>query len=179
MHPEIIIIVAYAAHNRAIGKNGNLPWKNISADMKRFADETKGHTVIMGRDTYWSIPEKYRPLSGRENIVVTQSQTQQDFPDGVIICTNLDEALQKAGKGKIFLIGGSGIYNEAMERNLANTLLVTIVHKTIEDADRFFPKITPDWVTLHQGLVGKDESSGIPIQFLTMTNKKKSFLPLV
>jgi dihydrofolate reductase len=178
MHKEIIIIVAYAANNRAIGRNGGLPWKNIPTDMKRFAEETSGHTVIMGRDTYWSIPEKYRPLSERQNIVVTTTQTQKDFPDSVIVCTSLDEALKKSSHQKIFLIGGTGIYQEAMNRGLANTILATIVYLELEPCDRFFPEMGNEWQNIAQEQKGLDEKTGIPIRFVTFMNRKNPAMNL-
>lgn len=176
MQKQIIIIVAYAAGSRAIGKNGGLPWKDIPTDMKRFAEKTKGHTVIMGRDTYWSIPEKYRPLSGRENIVVTATQTQKHFPDEVVVCTGLEQALKRASREKIFLIGGVGIYKEAMEKGLANSILATIVYNESQDADRFFPEIGNQWKNVFSSPKGFDEKTGIAIQFATFINKRNPFI---
>lgn len=176
MQKQVIIVVAYAAEDLAIGRNGGLPWENIPTDMNRFAEKTKGHTVIMGRDTYWSIPEKYRPLSGRENIVITATQTQKNFPDEVVVCGSLDEAVRRSSREKIFLIGGSGIYKEAVERGLANTILATIVHADPETCDRFFPKIGSEWKNVFTGSKVIDQKTGISIQFITLMNKKNPFI---
>jgi dihydrofolate reductase len=176
MKKELIIIVGYQTQDRGIGMEGKLPWKSIPTDMKHFEEKTSGHTVIMGRDTYRSIPEKFRPLRKRENIVVTKTQTQQHFPDEVIVAGHLPEAIMKASREKIFLIGGEGIYKEIMERNLANTILATIIHpEKLFACDRFFPELGTNWQAVSTGEKGLDEKSGLLIQFVTFKNKSAPF----
>src|SRR5436190_578023 len=70
-----ISLIVAVAENNVIGRNNTLPWR-LPADMKFFKEKTTGHCVVMGRKNYDSIPEKFRPLPGRTNIVVTR---QKDF----------------------------------------------------------------------------------------------------
>src|ERR1041385_4015218 len=88
-----ISIIVAVSENNVIGKNNQLPW-HLPTDMKFFKDKTMGHCVIMGRKNYDSIPDRFRPLSGRTNIVVTR---QKEFKaKDVIIVHSIDEAIQAA-----------------------------------------------------------------------------------
>lgn len=134
-----IIVIAAIGENYEIGKGNNLLWK-LPADMKFFKEITEGHTVIMGRKTYESIPEKYRPLKNRKNIVI--STTKDYNHEGAITAVNFYDALgvaEEIGDAKVFIIGGSSVYERAIK--LADTLLLTEVEATFEDADTFFPEI--------------------------------------
>jgi dihydrofolate reductase len=112
-----ISLIAALTENRVIGKNNDLPW-HLPDDMKYFMQTTKGHPVIMGRKNYDSIPEKFRPLPNRTNIVVTR---QRDFvADGCIVVHSLEEALDEATNivtDEIFIIGGAEIYRQGMPIN--------------------------------------------------------------
>lgn len=131
-----ISIIAALSENRVIGKNNDLPW-HLPDDMKYFMQTTKGHPVIMGRKNYDSIPEKFRPLPNRTNIVVTR---QKNFTaPGCLVTHSLNEALHaaaSAGSDEIFIIGGAEIYREGMHK--ANKLYLTEIKGTIE-GDTFFP----------------------------------------
>lgn len=139
-----ISMIAALAENNVIGKNNDLPW-HLPDDMKYFMQTTKGHFVIMGRKNYQSIPEKFRPLPNRTNIVVT-SQAHFEAP-GCLIVNSLDKAIElciKANQKEIFLIGGSSIYKEGLK--LANKLYLTEIHAEI-DGDVFFPTLNKsDWI---------------------------------
>ena len=174
MQKEIIIIVAYLANNRGIGFQGNLPWKPIPADMARFKKETAGSTVIMGRDTWLSIPEKFRPLAGRQNIIVSKTLDPHTLHDNVILVHTIDQALTKSVHDKIFMIGGEGIYKEVMERSIANTLMATIIHDNL-DCDRFFPAIPNHWKIVYQGTKSMDPTTETMVQFVTFKNIRNSF----
>ena len=76
---EKLMIVA-VSENNVIGKNGDIPW-DIPEDMKHFREKTTGHSVIMGRKTYESLPENYRPLPNRRNIVLTRSGLEDKSED--------------------------------------------------------------------------------------------------
>ncbi|MGH7175340.1 MAG: dihydrofolate reductase, partial [Minisyncoccia bacterium] len=91
--PRIAIIAALGQQTRALGKNGALLWR-IPEDLKRFKALTLGHPVIMGRKTWESLPEKYRPLPGRTNIVVTR-QAGYEARSAVIV-DSLEGALAAA-----------------------------------------------------------------------------------
>lgn len=127
-----ISIIAAVGKNLAIGKDGKLLWR-ISDDLKRFKQLTAGHAIIMGRKTFESIG---RALPNRTNIVITRNP---DFKaDGVLIAGSLEEAIQKAGDGEIFIIGGGEIYSQALP--IADKLYLTLVESGV-DGDTFFP----DW----------------------------------
>jgi dihydrofolate reductase len=139
----IISMIAAVAENNVIGKNNDLPW-HLPDDMKYFMQTTKGHFVIMGRRNYESIPEKFRPLPNRTNIVVT-SQNSFEAP-GCEVVHSLENALafcRTANQEEVFLIGGSRIYQEGFA--FANKLYLTEV-KASMDGDVFFPEFNRgDW----------------------------------
>ena len=129
-----ISLIAALSENRAIGKNGKIPW-HLSDDFRRFKERTTGHAIIMGRKTHESIG---RPLPGRTNIVITRN-TDQNIP-GCIVVGSLEEALGEARlieSEEIFVCGGGQVYAEAIAR--ADRLYLTVVH-AIMDGDAFFPE---------------------------------------
>lgn len=132
----MIALVAAVSENNCIGKNNSLPW-HIPEDMKRFKELTTGHTVLMGRKTWESIPEKFRPLPKRKNIVITRN-THYPVPVGVVLYHSVDDAL-KHEKGDIMVIGGAEIYTQSIA--LADTLHITHIRTFIEDGTAFFPTI--------------------------------------
>ncbi|HIP35275.1 MAG TPA: dihydrofolate reductase, partial [Crocinitomix sp.] len=122
------LIVAKASNN-VIGKDNDLIW-HLPADMRFFTQTTKGHIVIMGRKNWDSIPLKYRPLSGRINVVITRNK-KFSHPD----CTtfnSIEDAIvfyQKEYADKtIFIIGGGQIYDYAIKNNLVDEMLITNIH---------------------------------------------------
>ena len=130
-------MIAALSENHVIGKGNRLPWR-LPDDMKYFMQTTKGHFVIMGRKNYQSIPEKFRPLPDRSNIVVT-SQTGFIAP-GCQIVDSLPLAIsmaEEAGEEEVFLIGGSGIYDEGMQ--VADKLYLTEIKAVIKGAV-YFPQ---------------------------------------
>lgn len=133
----IISLIAALSQNRAIGKNNDLPWR-LPDDMKYFMDTTKGHHTIMGRKNYDSIPERYRPLPNRTNIVVTR---QLGFKaPGCLVVHTLDKALNIAeanGEREAFVIGGAEIYSASMP--VADRLYLTEIHASVH-GDTFFPE---------------------------------------
>lgn len=129
-------IIAAMTKNRVIGLNGKLPW-SLPEDMKLFKELTTGNTVIMGKNTWLSIPEKFRPLTNRTNLIVSSTLKQQS---GVKVCKNINEAVNEAKKeGKdAYFIGGAQIYAEALK--LADTLHISLVKENYI-GDTFFPEI--------------------------------------
>lgn len=124
--PKLCAIVAMD-ENGLIGKNNQLPW-HLPADLKHFKAITTGHPIIMGRKTYESIG---RPLPNRTNIVVTKDP--EYHATGCIVVTTIDEAIQQAAAAstdKAFIIGGSTIYQQTMDR--IDRLYMTIVHHAFE-----------------------------------------------
>jgi len=135
---EISIIVAIAQNN-AIGKNNDLLW-HLPHDMKYFKQKTEGHCIITGRKNYFSIPEKFRPLANRTNIVVTREKNLE--LEGAVVVNSIDEALNFAiekGEKEVFIIGGGEIYKQTLA--LATVLYITEVDAIFDDADTYFPEI--------------------------------------
>lgn len=132
----INIIAAIGAVNRALGKDGDLLWR-ISEDLKRFKQLTNGHPVIMGRKTWESLPEQFRPLPNRLNIVVTRSEAY-DAP-GATVVTNVEDAIAKAKEAdeEIFIIGGGEIYKAALP--FTDRLYLTLIEEQ-KEGDVFFPE---------------------------------------
>ncbi|WP_200860987.1 dihydrofolate reductase [Agrococcus pavilionensis] len=103
------------ARGGVIGDAGDMPW-SLPEDMARFKAITMGHPVVMGRRTWKSFPPRYRPLPGRENIVITSSD---DFvAPGARVVPNLDEALATALAidDEVWIVGGGRVYRDAMAR---------------------------------------------------------------
>ncbi len=135
---DMLTLIAAIADNNVIGHENTIPWR-IPEDMRRFKEATTGKTVLMGRKTWESLPEKYRPLPGRKNVVVTR-QKNFLFPDGVFHFTSIEDALRACANEDVMVIGGAEIYRQTMP--LADALIITRVHQTVE-GDVFFPEIDP------------------------------------
>ena len=130
-------MIAAVAKNRAIGKDNKLIYW-LPNDLKRFKALTTGHTIIMGRNTFLSLPKGALP--NRRNIVL--SRTEKDFP-GCDTYTSLKEALNHCTPDEdVYIIGGASIYKQAM--TVANRLCLTEVDDTPQKADAFFPDYS-DW----------------------------------
>ena len=129
------IIVAITDKN-IIGNHGKLPWK-ISEDLRMFRRFTIGNTVLMGRKTFESIPDKFRPLPGRNNVVISRGDLEID---GVDFCKSIIEGIEKARSfGKdVFIIGGESIYRGCLP--YVEKLFVSHVKNSYE-GDVYFPDI--------------------------------------
>jgi dihydrofolate reductase len=131
-------IIAAVAKNGVIGKNNQLLWR-IPADMKFFKEKTHGHCCIMGRKTYESIPERFRPLPGRVNIIVTKNIDYHQ--DGTIVVHSIESALHEAklmNETECFIIGGSDIYKQTM--SIVDDMWITRISENF-DGDVEFPYI--------------------------------------
>ena len=125
---ELVLVVAIA-DNGVIGKDGAIPW-HISEDLKRFKALTMGHTIVMGRKTWDSLPRK--PLPGRANVVVTR---QADWrADGAVVASSLGQAVEGTS-GPVFVIGGAEIYDLALPH--ATRIELTEVHQDFDGDARF------------------------------------------
>ncbi len=135
----MISIIAAIGKNRELGKNNKLLW-HIPEDFKRFKDLTSGNVVIMGRKTYESLPEKFRPLPNRINIVVTRNPNFTTIHQ-LIVVGSIEEAIRQAqdkmSSKEVFIIGGASIYEQGIK--YADKLYLTLVEKEYPDADTFFP----------------------------------------
>jgi dihydrofolate reductase len=119
-----VSLVAAVARGGVIGRDGGIPWR-IPEDMARFRELTTGHAVVMGRRTWESLPARFRPLPGRDNVVVTRN------PDWSEAALELLESTPS-----VFVIGGGEIYAAALP--FADELLLTEIDAEIE-GDTTFP----------------------------------------
>ena len=129
-----LALIAAVARNGAIGRGNALLWHEPE-DQRHFRRVTMGCPVIMGRTTWDSLPERFRPLPGRRNIVLTRNAQWQ--AEGAERADSLDAALALvADASKVFVIGGGNLYAQALPR--ADELLLTEIDADL-DGDTFFP----------------------------------------
>lgn len=162
-----ISIIAAIGRNNVIGKNNQLLW-HMPADMAYFKKTTTGHCVLTGRKNYESIPEKFRPLKDRTNIVISRNAAYN--APGAHVVQSIDEGIELAkskAETELFIIGGGQIYMEAMIRNLASTLYITHIDASFE-ADTWFPAINPQkWRKLNSENCLADEKNPHNYEFAT------------
>lgn len=159
-----LTIVAVVGERMELGREGDLVW-HIPEDLKHFKEITLGGAVIMGRKTWESLP--VRPLPGRLNIVVSRNP---DFrPEGAVKAASLEEAVEAAKGSDVFIIGGESIYRAAMP--MADRLELTHVLATSDEADRWFPEVSPEiWQPVKVSEI-KETKSGIKFKFTTYLRK--------
>lgn len=131
---EIAAIVAIGPEGE-IGRGGTLPW-HIPEDLKHFKELTAGHTVIMGRNTWESLPR--RPLPGRRNIVISRNPSYE-APGGEVRRSLIDALAATPIHDTPFIIGGAAIYGAALP--YLSTLHITDVDMEVPDADTRFPTL--------------------------------------
>ena len=131
-----VALVAAVARGGVIGRGGELPWR-IPEDMAHFRDVTMGHPVVMGRKTWDSLPDRFRPLPGRRNVVVTRNPAWS--ADGAERASSFEEALRLVdGESRVSVIGGGEIFAAALPH--ADELLLTEV-----DLDASGDTLFPEW----------------------------------
>ena len=176
------IIACISKVHRAIGYKNRLLYA-IPSDMTRFRMLTTGHTIIMGRKTFESLPNGALP--NRRNIVISKTREQIT---GCEVCSSLEEALaarkeeagnkeaaaskkavgSKEASDECFIIGGASIYEQALP--FADKLYLTIVEKEPAHADTFFPEINPaEWEVTEKEMRNEN---GLPFTFLTLYRKQ-------
>lgn len=176
------IIACISKVHRAIGYKNRLLYA-IPSDMTRFRMLTTGHTIIMGRKTFESLPNGALP--NRRNIVISKTREQIT---GCEVYTSLEEALaarkeevgnkeaaaskeaigSKETSDEYFIIGGASIYEQALP--FADKLYLTIVEKEPAHADTFFPEINPaEWEVTEKEMRNEN---GLPFTFLTLYRKQ-------
>ncbi|HET9644443.1 MAG TPA: dihydrofolate reductase [Burkholderiaceae bacterium] len=163
-----LVLIASVARDRAIGKGNELLWRDPE-DLKHFRTVTMGCPVLMGRRTWESLPERFRPLPGRRNIVLTRDKGWR--PEGAETAASLDEALAGVSDApKAFVIGGGQLYAQALPR--ADELVLTEIDAQFEGADTFFPE--------YRGMfdeTGRDArvtAEGIRYDFVTYIHKLRN-----
>ncbi|HZK03337.1 MAG TPA: dihydrofolate reductase [Bacteroidaceae bacterium] len=161
----MITIIVAIAENNAIGLNNRLLY-TLPNDMQHFKQITTGHTVLMGRKTFLSLPTG--PLKNRRNIVLSRCGKPIE---GVDVFKSLNEALDSCSpEEEIFIIGGAEIYRKTLP--IADSLQITLVHDTPPEADTFFPNINYDnWKVVKKEHFKADSKH--PFAYTFITYKKK------
>jgi dihydrofolate reductase len=172
---EIALIVA-VADNGVIGVGGGLPWR-LPADMRRFRQTTMGHHVVMGRLTWMSLG---KPLTGRTNVVVSRDASLQTAAaaqreGGITVVPSLAAAIElaaAAGERELFVIGGAGLYREALP--LADRIYLTRV-RVSPDGDTFFPALDPaQWTEVACEQPPEASTSDIAFEFVVLQRRLPS-----
>lgn len=160
-HRAQVILMAAVARNGMIGRDNDLVWRDPQ-DAKHLREATMGSPVIMGRRTWDSLPERFRPLPGRRNIVVTRNRTWH--ARGAESAGSLEEALlHTQGSARVFVLGGAQLYAEALP--LADALMLTEVEADLEGDVHF-----PPWDRTQfdvESRVGAVDAKGTPFAFVT------------
>lgn len=160
---KVKLIVAIT-ENYAIGKGGGLIF-NIREDMKRFREKTSGGVVIMGRNTYESLP--HGALPNRINYVVS-SKSGKDT-ENLIFVHSVEEAIDNAVKNyperDIWVIGGGQIYRYCLEKKLVDELHITRFHRVVEDATIWFPTLDKEEWKQTQSEAYNDKDTGMGVSF--------------
>jgi dihydrofolate reductase len=143
MHKEINLTAIVAMdRNRGIGKNHDIPWPGkLRDDMAHFKNYTMRKIVVQGRRTFQSIPEKYRPLPGRENIILSRNPTY-DAP-GCAVISDPNAIVRISESREVCIIGGAEIYKLFLP--VVTRIIVTHVDTEVIGTDTFFPEILPEW----------------------------------
>ena len=160
-----ISLVAAVARNGVIGRDGDIPWR-IPEDMRQFRDITMGHPVVMGRRTWDSLPDRFRPLPGRRNVVVTRST--EWHAAGAERAGSLEDALELLdGAAQVYVIGGAQLYAAALP--VTDELVLTEIGVEVE-GDTFFPEWNRD-AFREVERVSKVSEDGIPFSFVSYARR--------
>ncbi len=161
----MISLIAAVGRNGEVGQGGKLPWPKLRADLKYFAQLTRGHPVVLGRKTWESLPDEYRPLPGRGNLVLSADRNWYPVGDcritqaGVVadattwldvyrepaeVVAQIDDLRQlelnrgqQHGSDEVFVIGGRRVWEAFWP--MADRIWLTKVDIDAPDADTFFP----------------------------------------
>ncbi|HOU41594.1 MAG TPA: dihydrofolate reductase [Promineifilum sp.] len=169
--PRIAYVVALDA-NRLIGRDNALPWR-LPDDMRWFREQTLGKPCIMGRKTYDSLPERFRPLPGRRNIVLTRDRDY--VAPGALVVHSLDDALAAAGAAEeIIIVGGAELFRALLPR--VDRLYLTQIHAAVEGADTatdvFFPAFDADeWRVVYRQAHPADERHPFAFTWLILDRR--------
>lgn len=157
----ILALIAAHARDRVIGIDNRMPW-HLPEDMKFFRETTRGKPVIMGRKTWESLPDAFRPLPGRLNIVVSRNAGYD--AQGATVVGSLPDALSAAGNTDIvFVMGGADLYRQALP--MADRLYLTEIDADFA-GDAHFPEYPKDdWCEVHRN--AQVAASGLKFAFVT------------
>ena len=141
----VLSIIVAVGKNNETGFRNMLPW-HLPADLRRFKELTTGHPVVMGRNTFESLPNG--PLLNRQNIVLSRNPNFSH--ENCMVFSSLADAMIKlSGENEVYIIGGSQLYRQALP--YADKLYLTRVHASFPEADAFFPEISlTDWKKMNE-----------------------------
>ena len=171
-------IIVAIDKNRGIGKDGDLPW-SLPEDLKHFKKITtlvknanNKNVVVMGRKTWESLPEKFRPLPNRINVVLTRN-AELVLPDGVYQYDSFSKLISELkvipNIERAFIIGGEQIFKEAINYSECEEVFLTKINETF-DCDTFFPDIDRNFEETEK--LGGGQSSDFTYEFLRLLRKK-------
>ena len=158
------IIVAVASDG-AIGRANDLLW-HLPADLKRFKELTTGHTILMGRKTFESLPRG--PLPNRRNIIISRSLPAQP---GAEVYPTIQQAMEAcASDEEVFIIGGGEIYRQLLPNT--ERIYLTRVQASFPDAEVFFPELDPtEWVEEAREVYPRDERNEYDTELLLLRRR--------
>ena len=163
----MIKIIAAVGKNLELGKNGDLIW-NLPNDLKFFKSQTVGCEVVMGRNTFNSLPKK---LPGRKHLVLTDedefNKTVDDVEIFYTLADLLSEVEKRAEKNDVFIIGGASIYRQFVP--YAKELILTEVDAEDKDADVYFPWFDKD--LYERAVIASNEDNGIKYEHVRYVRK--------
>jgi len=163
----MLSLIAAVARNHVIGNNNQLLW-HLPEDMRHFRETTRGKPVIMGRKTWESLPDSFRPLPGRLNIVVSRNTAYQ--APGATLVGSLKRAIVLAeDKPEVFVIGGEELYLQALP--IADRLYLTEIEDAFE-GDAFFPEVLEqEWEEISRRV--QEGKSGLRFSFVVYQRRAR------
>lgn len=161
----ILSIIVAVASDGAIGRANDLLW-HLPADLKRFKELTTGHTIMMGRKTFESLPRG--PLPNRRNIIISRSLPAQP---GAEVYPTIQQALEAcASDEEVFIIGGGEIYRQLLPDT--EQIYLTRVQASFPDAEVFFPELDPtEWIEEAREVYPRDERNEYDTELLLLRRR--------
>jgi dihydrofolate reductase len=168
----MISLIAAHDRDRVMGVNNDLPW-SLPSDLKHFQRMTRGQAVIMGRNTWLSLPDAYRPLPGRDNYIVSRTMGEREKRQGSknrlgYVCGSLGEAID-AACGDAWIIGGAQLYRSALLMNMVDRMVITEIDHAF-DGDVFFPEFDRTIFIETERLAVRDDN--FPYEIVTYVKQK-------
>jgi dihydrofolate reductase len=163
----MLAIVVAMDKNNGIGKNNTMPW-HFKKDMKYFKELTWGHPVVMGRKTFDSLPTRYKPLPGRENIIITRKPDLSIEFENVKVFNGVKEVLKYCKNKDCFVVGGGQVYNSFLP--FVDKLFITYIEDEY-GVDTYFPKFDINNFDKVNEVV--EEENGITLRFVVLERKNK------
>ncbi len=158
-----LTIIAAMGRNRAIGRDGRMPW-HLPGELQHFKRTTMGKPIVMGRKTWESIG---RALPGRQNLVVTRNVKYR--ADGAEVAAGLDEAIEAARGDEVMIIGGGELYRQALP--FADRMILTLVDAD-PPADTWFPAWEEaDWQRYRLRRVPADDDNPLSYEVIELVRR--------